>query len=65
MLSGGDDVSQLASEIKHTGKERQQALLDSLFKDQKAIRVTISPQQSLAMKADLQIPWTKIRTLRR
>lgn len=66
MLSGGDHVSQLASEIKHTaGKETQKALLDLLFKDEKAVRVRISPEQSLAMKADLQIPWTKIRILRR
>ncbi len=58
-------MSQLASEIRQTGKERQKALLESLFKEEKAIGVTISPAQSLAMKADLQLPWAKILILRR
>ncbi len=56
---------QLAREIEESGKERRQALIDSIFKKGTAIRVTFSPKQSLAMKTDLQIPWNKVHTMRR
>ncbi len=45
----------------HTSRTLQ-FVTNQTHKDDKAIRVAISPQQSLA---DLQIPWTKIRILRR
>ena len=56
--SGGHSTEQLASEIKLTGKENSRELLDLLFE------VTLPAQVSLAMKADFQLTWSKVRALR-
>lgn len=63
--SGGHSTQQLASEIKFTGKENSRELLDLLFKDGSVVKVTLPEQFSLAMKADLQLTWSKVRALRR
>ena len=57
-------MTQLANEIHHSGKENRQALAESLFKDG-TIKVKLSAKHCLAMKADLQLPWTKLRIMRR
>ena len=60
LVSSGDSTAQLQEEMKHLNKqERQQLLLDAGF------TLDISPEQGLAMKADLGIPWNKLRVLRR
>ncbi len=60
MTSGGDSSSQLAAEIKHLSKEEREDLLSEA-----SLPVTIPPNHALAMKADLGIPWKKLRILRR
>ena len=64
-ISGGDDLTQLASEVALSGREKRKALIDQLFSEDGAIRTTVSAKESLAMKADLQIPWLKVRQMRR
>ena len=56
IASGGDSTTQLAAKIKSLSKaEREQACLP----------IVIPPEHALAMKADLGIPWNKLRILRR
>ena len=64
-ISGGDDLTQLACEITLSGREKRKAQIDQLFSEDRAIRITVSAKDSLAMKADLQIPWLKVRQMRR
>ncbi len=65
-LSGGDSesTSDLAREIQVASKQKRQALMKILREDE-VIKVQISPQESLAIKANLQISWNKVRALRR
>ena len=60
-ISGGNDLTQLACEITVNGREKRKALIDQLFSEDRAIRITVSAKDSLAMKADLQIPWRQMR----
>ena len=59
-LSVGDNIIQMGNEIRATTKDES----DSLMKVAK-FTVTIPPEQGLAMKADLCIPWNKLRVMRR
>ncbi len=52
---------QLTEEVKRLKKcERQQ-----LLKDVGQIKVTVPALDGLAMKANLNLPWNKLRSLRR
>lgn len=63
MISKGSSLDQLQYEFKTLTKEDRQSLLDQAgIHDAIA---TISPNDVLAMKSDLSIPWNKFRTLRR
>ena len=64
-VSGGDEVFQLASEIQLTAKQDRQSLVDKVMKLQGNFKVIDSPEESPAMKTDLQIPWNKLRVMRR
>ena len=55
VTSGGDSTSQLAAEVNHLSKVQRQVQLP----------LVISADHALAMKADLAIPWAKLRVLRR
>lgn len=60
ITSGGESVVQLASEIKFlTKEEREGLLLDA------RLPIVIPTDHALSMKADLGIPWNKLRILRR
>lgn len=63
IISKGSSVDQLSHEVKALTKEDRQSLLDQVtVHDSTAI---VSPNDVLAMKADLSIPWHKLRILRR
>lgn len=63
IISKGTSADQLQHELKALTKEDRQALLEQAsIHDATA---TISPDDVLAMKADLSIPWNKFRILRR
>ena len=53
-------VTQLRSEIRCLSKEERQDLLRSA-----GLPVVIPPDHALAIKADLSIPWSKLRVIRR
>ncbi len=60
LVSCGDSASQMREEIRHLNKnERQELLHDAGF------TLNIAPEQGLAMKADLGLPWNKLRIVRR
>ncbi len=58
--SGGDSHVQLAAEIQSLTKSEREDLLQ-----QARLPVVIPADHALAMKGDLQIPWSKLRILRR
>ncbi len=60
LTSGGDSSSQLAAEVKALSKVEREALLQEA-----SLPVMISPCHALAIKSDLQMPWNKLRLLRR
>ena len=60
IASGGDSTTQLAAEIKSLSKAEREDLLQ-----QTCLPIVIPPEHALAMKADLGIPWNKLRILRR
>ena len=60
LVSKGDSRLQLQREIEVIPrKERQQLMKEANF------AVEIPPEHGLAMKADLCLPWNKLRVLRR
>ena len=62
VLSGGEQGFQLAKEVKACSLEEREQILMEL---QSGIKVVIPTSHALAMKADLGIPWSKLRAIRR
>ena len=60
IASGGDTSAQFAAEVKSLSQVEREDLLQ-----QAQLPVVIPADHALAMKADLGIPWTKLRILRR
>ena len=63
LVSGGSDTCQLQDEVKACTPTEREAILSDLA--QGGHKVAIPSDQALAMKADLNIPWSKLRTVRR
>ena len=60
LVSSGSSSGQLMEEVRAlTTAQRQQLLTDGGF------TIEIAAQKGLAMKADLAIPWNKLRVIRR
>lgn len=57
---GGDCTSQLADEVKALSKAERESLLREA-----QLPLLIPTDHALAMKADLALPWNKLRVLRR
>ena len=62
VVSGGDDNFRMAREIKACSLEEREKILMEL---QNGMKVVIPTSHTLAMKADLGIPWSKLRAIRR
>ena len=60
IVSGNDSSEQLQHELRRMGKEERQHLLR-----REGITINIPPEAGVAMKADLAIPWTKLRVIKR
>ena len=60
ITSGGDTTVQMAAELKGLSKEERDSLLNEA-----QLPIVIPTDHALAMKADLAIPWNKLRSLRR
>lgn len=62
VCSGGDQAYQLGKEVKAISMEDRENILEAL---QDGYKVRVPTQCALAMKADLGIPWHKLRAIRR
>ena len=62
VCSGGEQGFQLGDEIKQCSMEEREEILKEL---QGGFKVRIPTNCALAMKADLGIPWSKLRAIRR
>lgn len=60
VISGGGGSVQLQDELAVLTKEEREELLVSA-----ASPTQITPEETLAMKADLALPWRKLRIMRR
>ncbi len=60
IISGSDSSAQLAAEVKVLSQSQREDLLQQV-----QLPLVIPADHSLAMKADLAIPWAKLRILRR
>ena len=63
LASGGKDVHQLHAELKARSPAERQEILSELHKS--GFKVEVPVRQILGLKADLNIPWTKLREVRR
>ena len=63
-VSGGESMVQLSTEVSGLSPECRKKLLDELFSTGK-FTIQIPPAESLALKCDLQLPWSKLRQMRR
>lgn len=56
----GDREEQMADEIKKVPTEEREALMKEIN-----FIITVPPEQGLALKSDLCLPWRKLRVMRR
>ena len=56
----GDREEQMADEIKKVPTEEREALMKEIN-----FTITVPPEQGLALKSDLCLPWRKLRVMRR
>ena len=59
-LSLGDSEEQMADELKVLPAEEREKLMKTAN-----FIITVPPEQGLAMKSDLCLPWRKLRLMRR
>lgn len=59
-LSMGDSAIQMSNELRQLPKEERAVIM----KEAK-FTIDVPPEQGLAMKTDLNIPWNKLRAMRR
>ena len=60
VVSGNDTSSQLLSEVHKLKRENRQQLLFEA-----GMTVDIPPEAGVAMKANMALPWTSLRMIRR
>ena len=63
LISGRSELFQLQDEVKACTSAEQEQLLADL--QQGGFKVAVPADQALALKADLNIPWEKLRVVRR
>jgi hypothetical protein len=60
VLSVGDESVQMSQEIRMIPKEERNELMKNAN-----FHIVVPPEEGLAMKADLCLPWKKLRMMRR
>lgn len=60
MLSAGDANTQLIDELKLIPEEEKESIMKQLN-----FTIYVPPEENLAMKADLCLPWRKLRLMKR
>lgn len=63
LTSGGANIVQLREEVRTCSSAEREQILSELHSGGFKVEVPVS--QILGMKADLNIPWTKLREVRR
>ena len=63
LTSGGADIFQLHNEVRACSPAEWEQILPELHSGEFKVEIPVS--QILGMKADLNIPWTKLRVVRR
>ena len=61
-IGGGSSTTQFVDETRSCSASERNAILEQL---QGGLKVLIPPNESLAMKADLTLPWSKLWIIRR
>ena len=64
-LSRRESMAQLSKEVASLATDRRKELLDEIFKQPGTFIIQVPPAESLALKSDLQLPWAKLREMRR
>ena len=62
VVSGGSSSVQLLDEAKQCSSTERERLIEEL---QHGLKVVIPASDLIAMKADLALPWSKLRVVRR
>lgn len=62
-MGGGADIVQLQDEVRVCSSAEREQILSEVHNGGFKVEVPVS--QILGMKADLNIPWTKLREVRR
>ena len=63
LLLAGDDTTQLAHEIHTWSLDERKKLIEEIRRAVGNFRISV--EQSVVLKADLSIPWSKLRVIRR
>ena len=61
-ISGGSSTAQLMDEARQRSLAERETIIEEL---QGGTKIVIPPSESLGMKADLILPWKKLRVIRR
>lgn len=64
-VAAGDTTAQLAHELHAERRADRAKLLEELRKADRDFHIRIPVRDSLALKADLNLPWNQLRTIRR
>lgn len=64
-LAGGDEIAQMGDEIREKSRAEREQLMQEIRDAGGDFQVQVPAQSALAMKADLNIPWHKLRIIRR
>ena len=64
-VSAGDTMTQLSKEVEACTPEERAKLLEVISSQTGDFRVSISTEDALAMKTELNISWNKLRAMRR
>ena len=64
-ITAGDTITQQAHELVTSQREDRDRLLEEIKNAGGTFLIQVPAQASLAMKADLNMPWNKLREMRR
>lgn len=65
VITAGDTTTQQAHELIATQRDDRDKLLETMKKAGGTFLIQVPVQASLALKADLNLPWNQLREMRR
>ena len=63
VVSAGDDTTQLTHKIHTCSQDEREKLIEEIRRTEGSFRISV--EQSVALKADISIPWSKLRMIRK